>query len=193
MQGENMKFIEGAGASVAQGAGSEEKFGINGRYDVVCLGPDGQVKWVDVIDNLVVTVGKNDLLDKYLQNAWTPAWYMGLVDNTSFSTYAAGDTLASHAGWLEIVTGYSWSGSTTNRATMGWNSASAGAKASTTTVFNITATLTVLGALLTTTQARGTASNGGAGILLSAGTFQGGSRAVQNNDTLNVTYTLSLT
>jgi hypothetical protein len=49
-----------------------------------------------------------------------------------------------------------------------------------------------LGALLTTTQARGTSSNGGVGVLYSAGSFSGGARVVTSGDTLNVTYTASV-
>lgn len=195
MQGEKINPVEGAGASVATGAAAQEIMGARGWYDVVCLDADGNVKWTDTIENVVVTVGKNDLLDKYLSgSAYTAAWYMGLIDATSYTTPVAGDTLASHAGWLEIAasTGYTWSGSATNRATVSWNAASGGSKQSTTTVFNITSSITVQGALLTVTQARGTASNGGAGVLLSAGPFSGGSRAVVNGDTLNVTYTLSV-
>jgi hypothetical protein len=41
-------------------------------------------------------------------------------------------------------------------------------------------------------KARNTTSNGGAGILYSAGTFTGGARAVISGDTLNVTYTASV-
>lgn len=190
---ETMNSIEASRAGIARNNAASEIIRVNGHYDVVCVGADGKIKWEDVIENLVVTVGKNDLLDKYLAgSAYTAAWYMGLVDNTSFSTYAPGDTLASHAGWLEIVTGYNFSGSSTNRATVAWNAASAGSKASTATAFTITGSNTVLGCLLTTTQARNTTTNGGAGVLLSAGSFSGGSRAVVNGDTLNVTYTLTV-
>jgi hypothetical protein len=98
---------------------------------------------------------------------------MGLVDNTSFTAYAATDTLASHSEWLENLN-YNYSGSSTNRATVGWNAASAGSKASTATTFSITGSATILGALMCTTQARNTTTNGGAGILYSAGSFTGG-------------------
>ena len=132
----------------------------------------------------MVTVGKNDLLDKYFAgSAYTAAWYMGLVDGASAPTYAAGDTLASHSGWTEST---AYSG--TNRATVAWNSASAGSKASTATSFSINATATIAGALLTVTQVRATTT----GVLYSAGSFSGGNRAVANGDTLNVTYTASV-
>lgn len=195
MQSEKINPTEQTGAALVRSTGIGETLEAHGHYKVECLGADGQVKWVDTIENLVVTVGKNDLLDKYFAGTtYTAAWYMGLVDNTSFSAYAAGDTLASHAGWLEIATGtgYTAGGSSTNRATVSWNAASAGSKASTTTAFAITASITVLGALLTVTQARGTASNGGAGVLYSAGSFTGGARTVVSGDTLNVTYTASV-
>ena len=33
-------------------------------YSVECYGPDGQLKWSDVIDNLIPNVGLDDILDK---------------------------------------------------------------------------------------------------------------------------------
>lgn len=195
MQAEKLNPTERTGAVITRSAGLGEPLDAQGRYLVECVGADGSVKWTDSIENLVVTVGKNDLLDKYFAGTtYTAAWYMGLVDNTSFTAYAAGDTLASHTGWLEIATGtgYTAGGSATNRATVSWNAAAAGSKASTTTAFAITASITVLGALLTVTQARGTSSNGGAGVLYSAGSFTGGARTVVSGDTLNVTYTASV-
>ena len=43
-----------------------------------------------------------------------------------------------------------------------------------------------------TTLAKGTATNGGGGILYSAGTFTGSNRAVASGDSLLVTYTASV-
>lgn len=184
MQSEKIKLTETSDVSISKSTDINEVIGVTGHYDVQCVGPDGQVKWVDSIENLVVTVGKNDLLDKYFAgSAYTAAWYMGLVDGASSPTYAAGDTLASHAGWTEST---AYSG--TNRATVAWNSASAGSKASTATSFSINATATIAGALLTVTQVRATTT----GVLYSAGSFSGGNRSVANGDTLNVTYTASV-
>jgi hypothetical protein len=193
MQSENLTALDSCGTAIEKGSPITEQLSIEGHYDVVCIGEDGQVKWTDAIENLVVTVGKNDLLDKYFAgSAYTAAWYMGLVDNASFTAYAAGDTLASHTGWLENL-GYTISGSSVNRATVGWGTAaSAGSKVAAVAAFTINATSTILGALMCTTQARNTTSNGGAGILYSAGSFTGGARAVISGDTLNVTYTASV-
>jgi len=71
---------------------------------------------------------------------------------------------------------------------MAWNAASAGAKASTSTSFPIIASATVAGALVTATQ-----SGSVSGVLYSAGNFTGGNRTVVSTDTLNVTYTATLT
>ena len=192
MHSEKVDAQDSLGATALLGAGVGEQVSVTGRYDVKCLDADGNLKWEDSIENLVVTVGKNDLLDKYFAGStYTAAWYMGLVDSASFSAYAAGDTLASHTGWLEYLN-YTISGSSTNRATAAWNAASAGSKASTATTFTISgAGGTVLGAILCTTQARNTSSNGGAGILYSAGSFAT-SRAVIAGDSLLVTYTASV-
>lgn len=184
MQAESVNIQDKTDAAVLKNATLDEGVGLSGSYSVECIGADGQVKWTDTIKNLVVTVGRNDLLDKYFAgSAYTAAWYMGLVDNAFFTAYAAGDTLASHSGWLEFL---DYTG--TNRATVSWAAASAGSKATSTTSFNINASGTVLGAVMCTTQAKGTASNGGVGILYSAGTFTGGSRAVVSGDTLNISW-----
>jgi hypothetical protein len=168
-----------------------------GVFTVVCHDVDGNLKWEETFQNLVVTQGKNYLLDKiFAGSAYTAAWYMGLIDSAS-PTYSATDTITSHSGFTEVAasTGYTYSASATNRATVAWNAASAGSKGSTTTVFNITSTLaTVSGVLLTNVQARNTASNGDSaatGFLYSAGSF-GSSKAVASGDTLNVTYTASV-
>jgi len=199
MHTEKVDAQDSAGVTLIRGGEANEQIQITGHYDVKCLDVDGNVKWEDEIKNLVVTVGKNNLLDVYLgSSTQTTAWYMGLVDNASFLGYSATDTLASHAGngtttgWLEYLN-YTISGSSTNRAAAAWNAASSGSKASTATTFTISgAGGTVLGAIMCTTQARNTSSNGGAGILYSAGSFTGSSRAVTAGDTLLVTYTASV-
>jgi phospholipase/lecithinase/hemolysin len=194
MYSENSKADDQSSALVARNDGISETNIVTGIFNVECVGEDGQVKWTETFPNQVTTVGRNDMLDKYFEgSAYTAVWYMGLVDNTSFSTYAAADTLASHSGWLEFLN-YTISGSSTNRATISFGTGSAGSLASSATSFTISgAGGTVLGALVTVTQARNTASNGGAGVLYSAGSFTGGARTVVATDTLNVTYTATLT
>ena len=53
----------------------------------------------ETFHNMITTVGKNDMLDKYLKGAaYTQTLVMGLKGT---GTAAATDTQASHPGWLE--------------------------------------------------------------------------------------------
>ena len=174
-----------ASASLVANTGAQEGTQITGSYTVECLDSQGNVKWSETIKNLVVTVGKNYMLDTtFTGSAYTATWFLGLVNGASSPTYNAADTMSSHAGWTEF-TGYS----NATRPAPSWNAAAAGSKATTATAFNINATGTVAGAFMTTSNT----ISGTTGTLFSAGNFTGGNRAVSSGDTLNVTYTASLT
>ena len=175
---------EVTGAGVSKASVSQESLKATGVYKVTCTGADGQVRWEDTIQNLVTTVGKNDLLDKYFAgSAYTATWYVGLVDGASTPTYSLTDTSASHTGWTENV-----SYSNSNRPTPAFNAASAGSKATTATAFNISGTATIAGTFLIANNTK----SGTTGVLYSAGSFTGGNKSVANGDTLNVTYTTSV-
>lgn len=146
-------------------------------YDVVCVGADGQEKWRERVKNLVTTAGKTDIVDKYFKgSAYTAAWYLGLKGTGSA---AAGDTLASHAGWSE-VTPYAG-----NRPAITFGTTSAGSNEATAVSYSINATATVAGAFVAS------ANTGTTGTLYSAGDFSA-SRSVVSGDTLNVTLTVSV-
>jgi hypothetical protein len=168
-----------------------EEANVIGVYTVSCIGPDGEIKWEEVFPNLVVNVGKADLLNKYFTgSSYTATWYLGLVDGASTPTYNAADTMSSHSGWTENV-GYSNStrpAPSFNAATSsggGAGSAGTGTISTTATAFNINATSTIAGAFLTTVSTK----SGTTGTLFSAGSFTTGNRSVLSGDTLNVTYT----
>jgi hypothetical protein len=191
LNSEQIAPTDKAGASIAKSGDTQETVSMVGSYTVECIAADGTVRWTDTIENLVVNVGKIDLLDKYFSGTtYTAAWYLGLVDGGSSPTYNAADTMSSHAGWTES-TAYS----NATRPAPSWGSATAagggagspgtGSKATTATAFNINGTATIAGAFLTT----GSAKSGTTGTLYSAGSFTGGNRSVINGDTLNVTYT----
>lgn len=176
-----------ASATVLRGASLLEEVRAEGRFTAECYGPDGVLKWRDEIKNLVTTVGKNDLLDKYLAGSgYTATVRMGLKGAGSA---AAGDTQASHAGWSEqgLANAPTYTG---NRPSPSFSAASGGSKATSAAVsFAITSSGTVAGVFI---------NNGGSatkddttGVLYSAGDFSGGSKTVGNGDTLNVTYTAS--
>jgi hypothetical protein len=154
------------------------------RYKMECFGPDGNLKWVENFTNIVFDVGINDLLDKYFAGAaYTAAWFMGLVDNGSFSAFAAADTAASHAGWLEFQNYVS-----ATRPAVTWSGAAAKSKAASAACsFAINgAGGTVNGAFLSTLNTKG----GTTGINYSAGSFAA-NRVVSNGDTINVTPTVT--
>jgi hypothetical protein len=181
-----VKHIENLMAGVALGAGlvtnpalAEEVSGPRFHYHVECIGADGELKWVEDIDNLVTTEGKNDILDKYFKgSAYTAAWFLGLK---GAGAAAAGDTLASHASWTE-VTPY-----TGNRPAITFGTTAAGSNTATVVAYAITLAgpTTVAGAFVASVN------TGTAGKLYSAGDFAT-SRSVVSGDTLNVTLTVSV-
>jgi len=185
MYSEKAKATEQAGATLVARPDAVESVAATGSYTVECVGADGQVKWSETIKNLVVTVGKNAMLDEFFAgSAYTAAWYLGLVDGATSPTYNAADTMGSHAGWSEFT-----SYSEATRPAPTWSAASSGSKATTATSFSINGSGTVAGAFMTTDSAK----SGTTGTLYSAGNFTGGSRTVASGDTLNVTYTATLT
>jgi hypothetical protein len=148
-------------------------------------------RWVDGFSNVVTTGGKNDLLDKYFAgSSYTAAWYLGLICAVSYGAGpVAGDTMASHAGWLEGGATNLPTYSQSSRPTLAFSSASSGSKATSSALaYSMTGTGTVKGAFTTTVATK----DGTTGILYSAGLFTGGDRAVLNGDTLNVSLTLSV-
>jgi hypothetical protein len=191
MQTENIKPSEGSAVAVATRNFLLENANVVGAYTVTCTDAEGNVKWEETFKNLVVNVGKTDLLNKYFAGtSYTAAWYLGLVDGGTTPAYNAADTMASHAGWTEN-TGYS--NSTRPAAAFGAasssgggvNTAGTGTISTSATAFNINATGTIAGAFLVTNSTK----SGTTGTLYSAGSFTTGNRSVLSGDTLNVTYT----
>ena len=190
MHSEKVDAQDLIGATALLGGRLSEQVSITGRYDVKCLDADGNLKWEDSIQNLVVNVGKANILSVYLgAGTQTTTWYMGLVDSTGYTAYNAADTMLNHAGWSESV---AYSNSTRPTVTFGTATASGGGAGSagtgsivsTAVTFTINASATILGAFLTT----GSAKSGTTGTLYSAGSFAS-SRAVISGDSLLVTYT----
>lgn len=163
---------------------SDEKTKLGGIFSVECVGADGQVKWKDAGHNLVVNTGLQYLNTQLFNGVtYTATWYIGLI-NTG-AVYAAGNTMASHAGWTENVT-YSQ----TARPTLTFGTASTADPSvivSGIAAFTITGTSTLAGAFITTENTK----SGTTGTLFSAGNFTVGDRPVVAGDTVNVTYTFS--
>ena len=171
--------------------GSGEKASAGGIYKVECRDKDGNVKWVAESHNLVVNVGLQDMNSKYFTGStYTATWYLGLYGAAASNNPAATDTASSHIGWTEVT---AYSNSTRPACTFG-SATNANPSVITNSLspaqFNINATATVGGAFLISNNVKG----GSTGILFSASDFQSpGDRSVASGDTLNVTYTFSLT
>jgi len=170
-------------ASIDRGASYDESMSLHGTYQIVCHDKFGDIKWVDVIGNLVTTVGKNFTMDTVLGNVAGGAVVMGLKGT---GTAAVTDTQASHT-WLEVglANAPTYSGS---RKTPVFSAASAGAKTtSTPVVFTMSGSGTVAGCFI---NIGGSATiDNTTGTLFSAGDFTAGSKTVTSGDTLSVTYT----
>lgn len=155
--------------------------GLRGRFDVVCVDKDGNEKWRDTAFNAVTTEGLNHILDvQFHAETQVTTWYIGLIRDDNYSALAAGDTLASHAGWEEAdeYTG--------NRLEWTEGAAAAGSMTNGTSVdFPMTDTETIKGAFLSSV------ATGTAGKLYCTALFTGGDKACANGDTLKVTYTLT--
>ncbi|MGU3668023.1 hypothetical protein ACLBX9_27870 [Methylobacterium sp. A49B] len=155
-------------------------------HTLQCIGPDGQVKWEETIENLTVNVGLAYMLSTFWKGSnYTAAFYAGLKGT---GTIAAGDTMASHAGWSE-VTGYSQAtrpaltfGSVTGTTTASLDNSASPAP------YSINATVTVAGAFITTDSTKG----GTAGTLIGASDFAT-PRSMGSGDTLNLTTSTSNT
>jgi hypothetical protein len=165
-----------------------EKIKAGGVFHVQCFDKDGNLKWEDKSHNLVVNEGLKDMNDKYFSGVtYTATWYLGLVTGPgSGTTFAAGDTLASHAGWTEFT---DYSG---NRKAMTFGAATL---ADPSVITNPSAAQflisgaggTVAGAFLASVD------TGTSGILFSGSDFDApGDRVVVSGDQLNVTYEFSL-
>jgi hypothetical protein len=160
-----------------------------GVFHVQCLDKDGNLKWEDKMHNLVVNEGLQNMNTQYFKgSAYTAAFFLGLVTGPgSGTTYAAADTLASHAGWTEF-TNYSGSRKAVTFGTATTADPSVLTNSASPSSFTISgAGGVVAGAFLCTV------SSGTSGVLFSEADFQSpGDRTVVSGDTLNVTYTFSL-
>ena len=180
---ENTNIGDICSAFVDRGASYDEAMSLHGTYQIVCHDKFGDIKWVDVIDNLVTTVGKNFTMDTILGNVAGGAVVMGLKGT---GTAAVTDTQASHT-WLEVglANAPTYSGT---RKTPTFSAATAGAKStSTAVIFTMTGSGTVAGCFI---NIGGSATiDNTSGTLFSAGDFTAGSKTVTSGDTLSVSYT----
>ncbi len=187
------------GATVLRATQLRENCDAQGQYTAKCFDKDGNLKWEDVIENTVMTEGKNLALDTFLAGtSYTVTGpYMGLISSVSYTAIAAGDTAAQingTNGWKEAGSGANFPLYTGNRKTCAWSAASAGTKSLSAVLSFVIATTggTVKGAfiILGGSASNTIASTGG--TLYSAGLFAGGDRTLSVGDTVQVSYSTSL-
>jgi hypothetical protein len=163
---------------------------VGGHFIVECYDRDGNLRWEDTAENGVTDAGIASLLNIYFRaSTQVTAWYLGLIDNSGFVAFSAADTMTSHAGWSEVATS-AYSNST--RVQWSPGAASGGAVVNSSTAdHSMTngSALTVKGLFLVSENTKG----GTAGTLFATAAFTGGTQAVNNGDTLKVTYTVGAT
>ena len=158
---------------------------IQGFWTVKCFNPNGTLAWKQVYANGITTGGINDLLDVgFRAQSQKTAWYVGLISNASFTALAAADTMASHAGWVELD-----NYSEATRPLWTPNAATGGAISHTDTIdFTITSTGTIRGTFITSVNTK----SGTTGILWSTG-LMASANAMSNGQTLRTTYSCTIT
>lgn len=160
----------------------KERVQLKGIWEVVCRRPDGSERWRVQAENLIVNAGLDYALDAALSGgSQITSWFLGLKNAGS---PAAGDTMASHSGWTENEnyeeeTRPAWSEGGVSGQSIG----NSGSPAS----FSIdTDSQTIAGCFLASESTKG----GSSGTLFAAVDFAS-SKAADDGDTLEVTYTVS--
>jgi len=188
---EQSKASDSVTAGIITNRVGGERVGAGGVFTVTCVGADGQEKWSDTFHNLVVNQGLQDMNSKYfVGSGYTASWFLGLVQGPgSGTTFAAADTLASHAGWTELVPGTAYTG---NRKTATFGTATTADPSVITNSASPASFAMLVNATVVAGAFLSSVSSGTSGILFSAGDFTGGDKTVDSGDTLNVTYSFSL-
>jgi hypothetical protein len=190
MTTEKLKVTDHISSGFIAGTKSGEEAKATGVYHIECHDKDGNLKWSADSKNLVVNAGLAYMAGTALTSVTQiTTWYIGLYGAGASNTPAAGDTMASHAGWTEVT---DYSNSTRVAATFVTATTanpSVVTNAASPATFNINGTTTVGGAFLTSGSAKG----GTTGTLFSAADFSApGDRSVVSGDIISVTYTFSL-
>jgi hypothetical protein len=78
-------------AAVIRGGGMGEQTEAHGRFVFECVGPHGEVKLAETIENVVCTADKNLAFDTFLAgSAYTVTGpFMGLISSVGFSAVSA--------------------------------------------------------------------------------------------------------
>lgn len=174
-------------ATLAAAGGLTPGIRVKNTYRFEARDRDGNLKWVEEVENLTTTQGLNDLLTKYFKgSAYTATFYMGLVNNSGFSSFNAADTAGQIGGtnaWSEAT---AYSESVRQTLTLGTASAGSIDNSASKCVFSINGTVTIHGAFIATNSTK----SGTSGVLYGEAAFSA-DRSLLNGDTLTVQVTLT--
>lgn len=181
---------EGITINFNAGTAMEETSLIHGHYEAVCRDADGNELWRDGFDNVVTYAGQNQLLLQITGNTTVVGPFLGLIGNNT-SGPVVGDTIVSHAGWVEAGSANSPTYSGT-RATLALNAPSNGNIATSSTGnFTFTGSGNVTGAFVAFATGATSAIGNTSGVLLSAGNFTTAQPVISTN-VLSVSYSIAL-
>lgn len=171
-------------AQVAAASGIQAGRRLSTHYVMEAHNAAGDLLWRDEFDNLVTTAGLNDSLTQHFKGvAYTAAWYVGITGTVP--TFAAGDTMASHAGWATVT---AYSGANRPAAVFGAVAAGSVDNSASKAQFTINANGTVVGgAFLVNDSTKG----GTTGTLYGGGAMAEGDRTLSSGDVISVQLTLT--
>jgi hypothetical protein len=169
-----------------------ENMGIKGTYQVECYDANG-LRWRDVIENVVTTVGKNLALTAFFTGSpyTVTGPFCGLISSISYTTTAITDTMMFRE-WLEAG-GDNAPQYVSPRPVTAWAAAFSGTISLLSPLsFAITSPGTIMGAFLVFGYGATNTIDNTEGTLYSAGVFTSGAKIVGIGDTISVSYTASM-
>jgi hypothetical protein len=156
---------------------------LRGRFLIEHRNKAGKLIGIYRTPNGIVDVGLNKILDDMFNaGSQSSLWYLGLVDNGGWTSFADADTMGSHAGWTESTV---YTAGTRPQWTVGAAAARQVTNASTVD-FAINGSATLKGIFVVDDDTK----SGTSGTLWATAAFSS-TIVVASSDTLKVTYTVS--
>jgi len=184
--GSFLQLVEKVGCVVERAPNQvPDIFGLKGKFHVEHW-RDGEMLSKQDFTNLITDIGKQQLLNIMFESATQiTTWFIGLVDNSAWSAFAAADTMVTHAGWVELQ---AYNEATRNAWTPGAASGTGTVTITngTAVTFTMNATHVVKGIFINSIGTKG----GTTGTLWAETAFAA-TVAVNNADLIKVTYTVS--
>jgi hypothetical protein len=162
-----------------------EAIALGDLFEVECYDKHGNFKWMDVVKNLVVNTGLDNVLDEYFKGTSYDASHNCILMATT-PTVAAADTMASHGGWTEVA-----AYDETIRPKITWGAVSSQSVNNTASkaVFTISTNATTVGGVGLVTGTGAATKSAATGTFYGGGVFTAGDKLLDDGDVLNVTVT----